>query len=98
MIQQKRQLLFRWQLEDSVSAERLRHAAHWASWADMLSSRVPLVATNFITALEAGESTPIQSVLSCVDNLAGAGFVVFAWAILAQACPFLSNTHCFRVC
>ena len=64
------------------SAERLRHAAHWASWADMskaLSSRVPSVATNFIAALEAGEATPsIQSVLSCVDNLAGVGFVVLA--------------------
>ena len=37
------------------SAERLRHAAHWASWADMLkalSSRIPSVAANLIAALE----------------------------------------------
>ena len=69
------------------SAERLRHAAHWASWADMLkalSSRVPSVAANFIAALEAGEATPsIQSILSCIDNLAGVGFVVPAWEVVA---------------
>ena len=43
------------------SAERLRHAAHWASWADMLEA-LSSVAANFIAALEAGEGTPsIQS-------------------------------------
>ena len=71
---------------DLRSAERLRHAAHLASWADILkalSSRVPSVATNYIAALEAGEATPsIQSVLSCVDNLAGIGFVVLAWEVV----------------
>ena len=74
------------------SAERLRHAAHWASWADMLkalSSRIPSVAANLIAALEAGETAPsIQSVLSCVDNLAGVDFVVPAWeAVVASSLP-----------
>ena len=58
------------------SAERFRHAAHWASWADMLkalSSRVPSVAANFTAALDAREA---QSVLSCVD------FVVPAWEVV----------------
>ena len=71
------------------SAERLRHEAHWASWADMLkalSSRVPSVAANFIAALEAGEATPsIQSVLGCIDNLAGVGFVVPAWEVVVAS-------------
>ena len=72
------------------SAERLRHAAHWTSWADMLkalSSRVPSVAASFIAALEAGEATPsIQSVLSCIENLAGVGFLVPAWeAVVASS-------------
>ena len=75
------------------SAERLRHAAHWASWADMmkmLHSRVPSVATNFIASLEAGEATPsIQSVLSCVDNLAGVGFVVPSWEDLVADPPLM---------
>ena len=74
------------------SAERLRHAAHWASWADMLkalSSRIPSVAANLIAALEVGEATSsIQSVLSCIDNLAGVGFVVPAWeAVVASSLP-----------
>ena len=67
-------------------AERLGHAAHWASCADMMKalfSRVPAVAANFIAALEAGEATPsIQSALSCVDNLAGVGFVVPSWEVV----------------
>ena len=72
------------------SAERLRHAAHWASWADTLkalSSRIPSAAANFIAALEAGEATPsTQSVRSCIDNLAGVGFVVPAWeAVVASS-------------
>ena len=73
------------------SAERLRHAAFWASLADMmkmLHSRVPSVATNFIGFLEVGEATPsIQSVLSCVDNLAGVGFVVPLWEDLVADPP-----------
>ena len=87
MIQPKRQAAGGLGLRSAErSAERLRHADHWASWADMLkalSSRVPSVTTNFIAALEAGEATPsIQSVLSCVDNLAGVGFAVPAWEVV----------------
>ena len=77
--QLKRKVLFRWQLEELGlrSVERLRHAAHNLGVLKALSSRVPSVAANFIVALEAGEATPsIQSVLSCIDNFAGVGFVV----------------------
>ena len=54
-----------------------------------LSSRIPSVAANLIAALEAGETTPsIQSVLSCIDNLAGVGFVVPAWeAVVPSSLP-----------
>ena len=62
-----------------------------ASWADMLkalSSRLPSVAANFIAALEGGEATPsIQSALSCIDNLAGIGFVVPSWEAVVACSP-----------
>ena len=62
------------------SSVRLRHAAHWASWADsikMIGERHPEVAATILRAVDDNNgSRSIKAINSCTQRLEEAGFVV----------------------
>ena len=63
------------------SAERLRHAAHWASWADMIKmlyKRVPDVATRFTLLWRPARLHRAFS-HTCIASLGSVGFPVPSW-------------------
>ena len=69
------------------SSVRLRHAAHWASWADsikMISERHPEVSTTILRAVDEQHASPsFMGVVSSVQSLEEAGFVPPSWEQLA---------------
>ena len=70
------------------SAVNLRHAAHWASWADsmkMITERHPEVARIILRAISNGsEVDSIQAILSSAASVQDAGFVPPSWEDLAS--------------
>ena len=70
------------------SALRLRHAAHWASWADtirMVQERQPEVADVIVGAVEAQHEAPsVGAINSCTQHLREAGFAAVSWEELAR--------------
>ena len=73
------------------SAVRLRYAAHWASWADcirMVYQRHPIVPRTIIEAVEANDpAQTAQGVVSSIDSLRTAGFVITSWDDLIREGP-----------
>ena len=73
------------------SAVRLPHAAHWASWADcirMVHQRHPIVARTIIEAVEANDpAQAAQGVVSSINSLRTAGFVIPSWDDLIRERP-----------
>ena len=71
------------------SAGRLRHAAHWASWADcigMMHQRHPAVAWTIIEAIESTNPTDTaQGVVSSMESLRAVGFTIPSWEELILA-------------
>ena len=74
--------------EGCRSSVRLRHAAHWASWADsikMIGERHPEVAATILRAVDGNNgSRSIQAINSCTRHLEEAGFVAPDWVQLAS--------------
>ena len=72
------------------SAVRVRHAAHWASWADslrMVRARHPVVAERMIDGLQTNAPlTCLQSVRQCRQVLQDAGLEMPPWQ-LAESLP-----------
>ena len=72
------------------SARRLRHAAHWARWADcigMIHQRHPTVARTIIEAIESNNpSHKAQGVVS-MESLRTVGFTIPPWEELIRAEP-----------
>ena len=70
------------------SSVRLRHAAHWASWADsikMIGERHPEVAATILRAVDDNNgSRSIEAINSCTRRLEEAGFVAPDWVQLAS--------------
>ena len=80
------------------SSVRLRHAAHWASWADsikMISERHPEVST---TILRAVDEQHAMGVVSSVQTLEEAGFVPPSWEQLATGAVLLEISASWRPC
>ena len=75
------------------SSVRLRHAAHWASWADsikMIGERHPEVVATILREVDGNNgSRSIQAINSCTQHLEEAGFVAPDWVQLA------SGARCF---
>ena len=73
------------------SAVRLRHAAHWASWADcirMVQQRQLIVARTIIEVVEANDpGQAAQGVVSSINSLCTAGFVIPSWDDLIRERP-----------
>ena len=73
------------------SALRLRYAAHWANSADcirMVYQRHPVVARTIIEAVEANDpAQTAQRVVSSIDSLRTAGFVIPSWDDLIREGP-----------
>ena len=71
------------------SAGRLRHAAHWASWADcigMMHQRHPTVARTIIEAIESNNpSHTTQGVVASMESLRAVGFTIPSWEELILA-------------
>ena len=67
----------------ATNSVRLRHAAHWASWADsikMISERHPEVSTTILRAVDEQHACPsFMGVVSSVQTLEDAGFVPPSW-------------------
>ena len=70
------------------SAERLRAAAHWASWADcigMVKARHPALASTIVAAMAAPDGIPaFEAVGECVAVLGAEGFHPPRWEDLAD--------------
>ena len=70
------------------SASRLRHADHWASWADtirMVQERHPEVADVIVRAVEARYEAPsLGAINSCTQHLREARFAAPSWEELAR--------------
>ena len=73
-----------------TSAQRVKEAAHFASWADclrMVRDRHPFIAELMIRHLEEGIATCFQAVHQCKDSLTAAGLVVPSWTELSLTPP-----------
>ncbi len=73
------------------SAQRLSHAAYWASWADgleMMHKRCPTIAGHIVTALNGDllqEDSPLRELQDCRIRIEETGHMVCpTWAELAQ--------------
>ena len=71
------------------SATRLRHVAHWASWADtikMVHERHPEVAESILEAVEGHNQAPsIVAINNSVENLVATGFTPPSWEELSRS-------------
>ena len=71
------------------SATRLRHVAHWASWADtikMVHELHPEVAESILEAVEAHNQAPsIVAINNSVENLVATGFIPPSWEELSRS-------------
>ena len=69
------------------SAVKLRHAAHWASWADaiqMIAERHPEIAGTIIRAIHTEHEAPsVQAIWICQRSVEADGFVCPSWEDLA---------------
>ena len=71
------------------SAVKLRHAAHWASWADaikMIAERHPEIAGTIIRATHAEHEAPsVQAIVISKRSVEADGFVCPSWEDLATS-------------
>ena len=73
-----------------ASAERTRHAAHWASWADclaMVQQRHPTVSEEMVVGLDRDTAPCLAAVRQCREVLAEADFHPPGWRDLAVVDP-----------
>ena len=73
---------------DWESLQRVRHAAHWASWADslrMVRARHPAVAERMIDGLQANAPVRFQSVKQCNQSVLDAGLEMPPWQELPDS-------------
>ena len=73
-----------------TSAQRVKGAAHFASWADclrMVRDRHPLIAELMVKHLEEGTAPYFQAVRQFKDSVTAAGLVVPSWTELSLTPP-----------